>query len=175
MKKLVSHVATPFVTLVVALAASAALTSPAAALPAWQDHATSWTNPKAKDPRVVDLRYATHAHFDRVVIEIHGANPSGHAFYAKKFFYDGSGAPVPIKGRSGLGLDLSPARAHTLAGDNLYVGPQVARPHFDTLKALAFTGDFEGHVSFAFALTHRADYRIFRLHSPERLVLDFRH
>ncbi len=72
-------------------------------------------------------------------------------------------------------LNLTPARAHSLSGDNLYTGPQIARPHFDTLKALAFTGDFEGHVSFGFALNHRADYRIFFLHNPQRLVIDFRH
>lgn len=150
-------------------------TSPAVALPAWQDTATSWTNPKASDPRVVDLRYAAHASFDRVVIEIRGAIPSGRANYAKRFFFDGSGEPVPIKGSSGLRVDLHPARAHSLSGDNLYEGPRIARPHFDTLKALAFTGDFEGHVSFAFALTHRASYRTFWLHNPQRLVIDFRH
>ena len=30
-------------------------------------------------------------------------------------------------------------------------------------------------MSFGFALTHRAEYRVFRLHDPQRLVIDFRH
>jgi hypothetical protein len=162
--------------LLTALALGISLTSaPATALTPWQDTATSWTNPRAHDPKVVDLHYATHPNFDRVVIQIDGAIPGGRTHYARHFFYDGSGEPVPIQGASGLWVSLFPARAHTRTGANLYAGPRIARPHFDTLKALAFTGDFEGHVSFAFALTHRADYRIFWLHSPQRLVIDFKH
>jgi hypothetical protein len=172
MKRLIGLVAALLTTLSLTVSLTSA---PASALPAWQDRAISWTNPKAKDPRVVGLRYATHAHFDRVVIDIRGAIPGGRTHYAKRFFYDGSGEPIPIKGASGLWVSLSPARAHTLSGDNLYTGPRIARPHFDTLKALAFAGDFEGHVSFAFALTHRARYRVFWLHDPQRLVIDFKH
>ena len=148
---------------------------PATALPPWQDTATSWTNPRALEPRVVGLRYATHPNFDRVVIDIRGAIPAGSTTYARRFFQEGSGDPVPIGGASGLLLNLTPARAHSFSGDNLYTGPQIARPHFDTLKALAFTGDYESNVTFGFALNHRADYRIFFLHNPQRLVIDFRH
>ena len=147
---------------------------PALALPPWQDHATSWTNPAARSPKVVDLRFATHRRFDRVVIDIVGRIPSGRAHYARRFHDDGSGGLVPIAGRSGIALTLSPARAHDRNG-NVYDGPRIARPHLRTLKALAFTGDFEGVVSFGFALTHRAPYRVFFLQDPQRLVIDFRH
>ena len=161
--------------LVLLCAALTAVGSPAWALPAWQDHATSWTQPPAaRSPKVVDLRFAAHPRFDRVVIDVAGRIPSGRAHYARRFHYDGSGKFVPIRGRSGLALILSPARAHDRNG-NVYAGPQVARPHLQTLKALAFTGDFEGSVSFAFALTRRAPYRVFFLHDPQRLVIDFRH
>lgn len=148
---------------------------PASALPPWQDHATSWTNPAARSPKVVDLRFATHRTFDRVVIDIVGRIPGGNAHYARRFHQDGSGDPVPIRGSSGIALALHRAVAHDAQGHNVYEGPRIARPHFDTLKALAFTGDFEGTVSFGFALTHRAEYRIFFLHDPQRLVIDFRH
>jgi hypothetical protein len=165
MKRLTGLVAALLTVLSVTVLSS----GPATALPPWQDTATSWTNPRAHDPRVVGLRYATHPNFDRVVIDIRGAIPGGRAHYAKRFFYDGSGERVPIGGASGLQLTLTPARAPGLS-----VG-QIARPHFDTLKALAVTGDFEGQVSFGFALNHRADYRISFLHNPQRLVIDFRH
>lgn len=166
--------------IVAALAAALASTAlvpaaPAAALPAWEDHATSWTNPDAREPKVVNLRYAAHENFDRVVIDIKGRMPGGRIHYAKNFFYDGSGEPVPIKGRAGLALALNPAVAHDHAGNSVYEGPRIARPHLDTLKAVAFTGDFEGYVSFAFALTHRAQYRVFTMYDPMRLVIDFRH
>jgi hypothetical protein len=148
--------------------------SSASALPAWQDQATSWTHPAARSPKVVNLRFAAHRHFDRVVIDVVGRIPSGRAHYARRFHYDASGELVPIRGRSGIALTLSPARAHDRTG-NVYEGPQVARPHLRTLKALALTGDFEGTVSFGFALTHRAPYRISFLQDPQRLVIDFKH
>jgi hypothetical protein len=147
----------------------------AAEAPLWHDQATSWTNPAARSPKVVDLRFAAHDRFDRVVIDIVGAIPAGRAHYARRFHHDGSGAPVPIRGRSGIALTLNPAVAHDAQGHNVYEGQQIARPSLETLKALAFTGDFEGTVSFGFALTHRADYRVFLLHDPQRLVIDFRH
>jgi hypothetical protein len=123
----------------------------------------------------VSLRFAAHRTFDRVVIGVVGRIPSGSAHYARRFHYDGSGRPVPIRGRSGIALALSPARAHDRHGNNVYRGPRLARPHLPTLKALAVTGDFEGTVGFGFALTHRAPYRVFFLHHPQRLVVDFRH
>ena len=147
---------------------------PASAFPPWQDRATSWTHPAARSPAVVNLRFAAHRHFDRAVIDLVGRLPSGAAHYARRFHYDASGALVPIRGRSGLALTLAPARAHDRTG-SVYEGPWVARPRLETLRALAFTGDFEGTVSFGFALTHRAAYRISFLHDPQRLVIDFRH
>lgn len=149
--------------------------APASALPAWESHATSWPNPAAKAPRVVDLRFAAHRGFDRVVIDIEGRIPGDTVRYGRHFTYDGSGNPVPIHGKAGIKLALFPAYGHDRDGTNVYDGPRIARPHLDTLRALALTGDFEGQVSFAFALTHRADYRVFRLHDPQRLVIDFRH
>ena len=157
------------------LALAGTTSAPATALPAWQDTNTSWSHPAAVNPKVVGLRYATHPNFDRVVIDISGRIPSGSATYRRHFTYDGSGAEVPILGRSGLQVTLSPAAAHDDAGHNLYTGPKLARPRFRTLKALALTGDFEGQVTFAFALTHRAPYRVFELSGPRRLVIDFQH
>lgn len=157
-----------------ALVAAVALTiAPTQALPAWTTSNSSWTNPRAWQPLVTDLRYATHPNFDRVVIDIEGRIPSWHATYQKRFVEDGSGQPVPIRG--GLLVTLS-ARAHSLSGHNAYDGPHLVRPGFEALKAIAFTGDFEGVVSFAFGLDpQRSPYRIFRLSDPQRLVIDFRH
>jgi hypothetical protein len=155
------------------------LAPPATAAPVWLTSDTSWVNPDltstSPQPRVVDLTFGHHARYDRVVIRLRVAFPGGFADYQRRFSYDGSGLPVPIGGRSGLQVSLTPAVAHDQSGDNVYAGPSIARPKFQTLKALAFTGDFEGHVTFAFALTHRAPYRIFTLDHPRRIVIDFRH
>ena len=52
----------------------------------------------------------------------------------------------------------------------------MVRPGFPTLKAIALTGSFEGVVSFGFGLSpRRSPYRMFVLHQPQRLVIDFKH
>lgn len=151
-----------------------AAVQPAAALPAWQTTADSWVNPYGGHPQIVDIRYATHRRFDRVVIDVRGRIPSWSTGYTRTHHYDGSGHEVPIRG--GLWIRLSPAVAHDADGHSVYDGPRLARPGFPALKALAFTGDFEGVVSFAFGLSpRRTPYRIFWLHDPQRLVVDFRH
>jgi hypothetical protein len=161
--------------LVVAIVATLGLTTPpATALPNWETTATTWTNPTANHPLITDLRYAQHAGFDRVVIRVRGRIPGYRATFHRRFFYDASGERVPIRG--GLQVVLMPAYAHNQAGGNVYRGPQLTRPGLPTLKAIAMTGDFEGQVSFAFGLRpRRTPYRIFRLHDPQRLVIDFRH
>jgi hypothetical protein len=162
--------------LVVAMVATLGITAPPAtsALPDWKTSATSWTNPAARHPLVVNLRYAKHPRFDRVVIRIQGRLPGYRAAYHRHFFHDASGRPVPIRG--GLQVVLMPAYAHNQAGGNVYRGPKLVRPGFPALKAIAMTGDFEGQVTFAFGLSpRRTPYRIFRLHDPQRLVIDFRH
>lgn len=173
------------VALVVAIIAAFSLTAPSvtaatsatsarSSFPAWETTATTHTDPLAVRPRVVDLRFAQHPRFDRVVILIRGRIPGYRAHYRRTFTYDASGQPVPIRG--GLQLALIPAYAHNQAGDDVYRGPRLARPHFPTLRAIAMTGDFEGQVSFAFGLRPgRAPYRIFCLHDPQRLVIDFKH
>lgn len=146
----------------------------ASALPAYRTTGTSWTNPHALAPKVVNLRYARHATFDRVVIDVRGRIPGYRTGYTAVHRYDGSGARVPIRG--GLWITLTPAYAHDNSGANLYCGPRLVRPGFPALKAVAFTGDYEAHVSFAFGLDPRVTpYRIFRLHNPQRIVVDFKH
>lgn len=151
----------------------AVVAPPATALPEWRTTATSWTNPLARHPLITDLRYAQHANFDRVVITVQGRIPGWTTRYASTHHYDGSGATVPI--RAGLDLVLFPAYAHFANGSSCYSGPRLARPGLPALKAVAFAGDYEGYVSFAFGLDGRNPYRIFRLHDPQRIVLDFRH
>jgi len=146
---------------------------PATALPDWRTTSSSWTNPDARHPLVVGLRYARHSNYDRVVVDIRGSIPGWTARYVRTHHYDASGAQVPIRG--GMDLVLFPAYAHRSDGSSCYSGPKLVRPGFPALKEIAFTGDYEGYVSFGFGLDGRNPYRIFRLHDPQRIVLDFRH
>ena len=165
--------------LLITVLVGALLSPPASAGSVWLSSNASWTNPdltaSSPLPRVVTLHYAQHQTFDRVVIRVRGSLPGGSARYQREFSYDPSGLPVPIHSTSGLQLTLTPAYGHDDAGHNLYAGPRLARPRFPALRALAYTGDSEGQVTFAFALAHRAPYRVFTLESPFRIVIDFRH
>lgn len=154
---------------------TAVLAAPAPASAAvWRTTGTSWENPDARHPLVLDLRYARHATFDRVVIDIEGRLPGYTTGYTRNHTYDGSGFDVPIRG--GLWISLFPAYAHFPSGTSCYDGPKLVRPGFPALKAIAFTGDYEGYVSFAFGTDPvRTPYRIMRLHDPQRIVIDFRH
>lgn len=161
-------------TVVIAMLAPLFLMPPATAAPQWLDTATTSSAPGNDGVKVLGLRFASHPSFDRVVIDLRGPLPDYRTRYARRFHYDGSGKLIPIRGTSGLSLSLT-ADGHDAAGNNLYTGPRLARPRFGTLKALALAGDFEGQVTFAFALRHRADYRIQHLTGPSRMVIDFRH
>jgi hypothetical protein len=166
---------TRILTMVVALlAAFLVAIPPATALPDWERTGVRVSFPANDRVRVTDLRHARHEGFDRVVIELRGPMPDYRTGYARRFTYDGTGDPIPIRGRSGLWLGLM-AAGHDAAGNNLYKGPRLARPRHETLKALALAGDWEGQVTFFFALRHRAPYRVFHLADPSRMVIDFRH
>jgi hypothetical protein len=160
-----------------AAAVMAVVTPPATAAVGtddWASAGTSYEAPANDRTKVLDLWHVPRAGWDRVVIQLRGAQPDWRTDYTRNFTYEGSGEPVPIRGRAGLRLTLF-ADGHSADGDNLYVGPRLARPRSDTLRALALAGDFEGQVTFVFALEHRADHRVRHLSGPDRLVLDLRH
>jgi hypothetical protein len=93
----------------------------------------------------------------------------------KELRYDGSGKKVPLAGRYFLEIKFSPAAAHNDAGKSVYKGPRLVKIYLPKLKGLALTGDFEGVVTFGTAFRTKPVYKTFKLHSPERFVLDFRH
>lgn len=128
-----------------------------------------------KMPKVVDLRFAEHGRFDRVVIDVRGRRPGYTIDYTKRLHQDGSGQLVKLRGKQKMFIRLSPAYAHDNQGEPVYEGPRHKRLDLPTLRGVAFTGDFEGVVSFGFGLDRRAPFRIFTLHKPTRIVIDFKH
>ncbi len=150
--------------------------SPAGALPAYTQAPTSWTNPNLTgQPKITGLRVARHATFDRIVIDVTGRRPSFTVRYVDQLTFDGSGKPVPLKGKRRLQLVLDPARAHTLDGHNVYTGPRLRQYHLPTLRGVAFLGDFEGVVSFGLTARNKHGYRAFTMVDPSRIVIDLKH
>lgn len=150
-----------------------ATSSPAVALPDWRT--TSSGQNSKHVVRVLNLRHATHPGFDRVVVDLRGVRPGFRVAYTKRLTYDGSGLPVRLASRRKMSLVLNPAYARTDSGANLYQGPRKIYVGYPTLKAIAFTGDYEAYVSFGFGTNRKAPYRAFVLSKPKRLVIDWKH
>jgi hypothetical protein len=126
-------------------------------------------------PKVINLRVGRHAAFDRVVIDLRGKMTGYDVRFVKALRFDGSGEPVQLKGKRFVSVVLTPASAHDMAGNNLYQGPTLRQYGFPSLRGAAFTGDFEGQVSFGISLTHKAPFRVNELTNPSRLAIDFKH
>ena len=129
-------------------------------------------------PKVVNLRVGEHKSFDRVVIDLRGKMTGYNVRFVKHLNYDGTGDPVPLKGKRFVLVVLNPASAHDQAGNGLYQGPRLQQYGLASLRGVAFTGDYEGYVSFGVSLTHKAPFRVTELkdpNGPDRLVIDFKH
>jgi hypothetical protein len=126
-------------------------------------------------PKITNLRIGEHQSFDRVVIDMQGKMAGYNVRFVKQLTYDGSGLPVPLKGKRFVSVVLNPASAHDNNGNGLYQGPTLQQYGLPSLRGVAFTGDFEGYVSFGISLTHKAPFRVSELTNPTRLVIDFKH
>ncbi|MEU8033290.1 hypothetical protein [Streptomyces sp. NPDC049099] len=124
---------------------------------------------------VVNARWGGHCTFDRLVIDVRGSMPSVTVQPVKELRYDPSAKRVPLPGKHFLQIKLSPAAAHNAAGQSVYRGPRLVKIHLPQLEGLALTSDFEGVVSFGTAFHTKPVYHTYKLHSPERFVLDVRH
>jgi hypothetical protein len=163
------------VTAVAALTASAVAASPSQARPTWDTGPVVVVHDVSPAPKVVNLRVGEHANFDRIVVDLRGKRPGYTARYVKHLRYDGSGEIVPLKGRRFIQLTVTPSAAHNADGQSVYRGPNLQQYHLPTLRGVAFTGDFEGTVSFGLALRRHANFRVSLLPAPNRLVVDVHH
>ncbi|MFF4871747.1 hypothetical protein [Streptomyces sp. NPDC000961] len=164
------------VTAVAAVTAGVLLTAGiGATIPAGATGAPSRNGPAPATALVVNARWGGHATFDRLVIDVRGAVPSVTVRQVSALYQDGSGRKVPLAGKYFLEIRLSPAAAHDDAGRSVYRGPRLAKVSLPALKGVALTGDFEGVVTVGAAFDAKPAPKTFRLHSPERLVVDIPH
>lgn len=114
-----------------------------------------------------------HASFDRFVIRARFGTPRYDVRYVNRIVQDGSGNPVSLLGTRRIRVLVHNARAHTQGGANLM--PGVLTPLCSNLRQVKRAGDFEGVVTFGLGLRRRTGFRVFRLTSPTRIVIDVRH
>lgn len=153
------------------LAATLAFAAPASAAATTAASTTTAT----QTPLVVNARWGGHCTYDRVVVDLQGYVPEVTVTPVPNLVYDGSGKPVPLAGRYFLEIRLHPAAGHDDEGRNVYLGPKLLKINLPKLKGLALTGDYEGYVTFGAAFDTKPAYTSFKLHAPERFVLDVAH
>ncbi|KAB1148256.1 hypothetical protein F7R91_10190 [Streptomyces luteolifulvus] len=159
-----------------AVAAAVLLTAAAgAAIPASAATPSGTSGQAPSTALIVNARWGGHCSFDRLVIDVRGTMPPVTVQRVKELRYDGSGKKVPLAGKHFLEIKFSPAAAHNQAGKPVYKGPRLLKIYLPQLKGIALTGDFEGVVTFGAAFRNKPVYNTFKLHSPERFVLDVKH
>jgi hypothetical protein len=125
---------------------------------------------------LVAIRAAHHAEttpaYDRVVFQINGRLPDTISIqYVPRLIADASGRVLPITGKGILQLRLSPASAHTSAGQSTV--PARVRYPLPLVKEVVRSGDFEAVVSYGIGVSQKTEYRVSTLTNPTRIVIDF--
>jgi hypothetical protein len=152
-----------------AVAAASDLAAPASTAP------VSATGTGTGYGQLVNVRTGRHDAYDRTVFDFTGGTPGYRVGYGT-LTGQGTGDPIPLAGNASLVIVFHPAAAHDLAtGASTYDISRTLDPTLPTLKQIRFGGDFEGYVSAGLGLTHTVGFRVFQLHSPDRVVVDVAH
>lgn len=119
-----------------------------------------------------DVRAAGQQGFDRVVFEFEGKDVPGYQVgYVERAIQCGSGEPVEIAGEAVLEVRMTPAQAHTEAGEPT-VKNRERSLDLPVLKELESTCDFEAEVTWMLGLESRKPFRVRTFEDPARLVID---
>lgn len=122
-----------------------------------------------------EVRAAGQRGFDRVVFEFAGNGVPGYRVgYVDGATQCGSGEAVELAGQAWLQVQLTPARAHTEAGEPT-VRDRERRLDLPALQELESTCDFEADVTWVLGLASRKTFRVQELGNPARLVIDIEH
>lgn len=125
--------------------------------------AAAFPFPPAATPRLVDVRFAEHRGFDRVVFDFRGGVPDvAQARFVRVVRRD-DGSVVRLPGRAFVVLRLEPARNRALGGG-------LERIDLRNVRAFRLVDDEDGVVRVALALRFRSRVRVFEL--SNRIVVD---
>jgi len=136
------------------LTPTAVMAKPVAAPAPAPTPTTLRTYPPVATPRLVDVRFARHRTFDRLVFDFRGGTPDVETRYVRRVFADPSGRRVFLPGRAFLLVRFESARARDFERRTVYT------PDLRNVRALRLVGDFEGVVTVALALRNRVGVRV---------------
>lgn len=120
----------------------------------------------------VGLRVGEHEGFDRVVVELAGEGvPGWQVEYVDEAIEDGRGERVDVDGEAILSVYVSGTR-YPDEGEEHYV-PGEPLDGADVVEEVHYLGTFEGLTQLFIGVDEGpADYRVFTLADPARLVID---
>ena len=126
---------------------------------------------------IADVRSAGHDGYDRVVVEFDGAVvPTYTVAYTPTSgpFYDIPGNAVPIEGEAFIDVWLQGTSRVDMTDDYtpVYTGPTRLRTDTTTVTEVVEIEDFEANVHWLIGLDEPAEFVVWTLDSPSRLVID---
>ena len=134
------------------------------------------TGTASRDARVTvrAIRIGPHTGFDRVVFELGGTGtPGWDVRYVDAAVSPGSGKPVAVRGGAVLRVSVTGAGYPYDTGVTEYAGrgPLTAVGTHAVTEAV-FDGTFEGTTSAFVGTEARTPFRVYRLDSPARIVVE---
>ena len=122
------------------------------------------------------VRAAAHPGFDRLVLEFRNGVPGYDIRYVEPpVRADGSGEPVAVTGGAVLVIRMEPALDADLtkaSAPRTYTGPTRFSPSTSAIVEVVRTGGFESVLTWAAGIDERRPFRVTRLESPARIVID---
>jgi hypothetical protein len=118
------------------------------------------------------IRTGRHGSYERLVLEFTASYGEAKVRYVPVVRKDPSDKVVPMQGLSFLEVVVHGAVANWQATPTPYAGPSMVATGYPTLKQVSISGDFEAVLSFGVGLGRTAGFRVTRLRSPDRLVVD---
>lgn len=125
-----------------------------------------------------DVRAAAQPGFDRVVLQLAGADaPSWRVRWVEGPIREsGRGSVVDVRGTAFLDVHLTPSRTHDLSAPGgpvpTYEGPSRVALDGHAVTEVVLTGDFEANLHWVIGLDARAPFAVTLLEDPMRLVVD---
>lgn len=120
----------------------------------------------------VGLRVGDHEGFDRVVVELAGeGTPGWQVEYVDEAIEDGRGGRVDVDGEAILSVYVSGTRYPDEGEEHYVPGAPLEGP--DVIEEVHYLGTFEGLTQLFIGVDDGpAEYRVFTLADPARLVID---
>ena len=124
---------------------------------------------------LVRVRAGRNKDFDRLVFDFEGPVPGMRVQYVDRLIEDGTGNPIPLRGRAVVEIVMQPAAAHRDDGTPTLSGPLPDLTGFAAFRQIADAGDFEAVLTWGIGVAARTGLRGLTLTGPSRVAIDVVH